>query len=219
MRTNVVGQRFGRLVVKEMAAKRGYQPYVHAVCDCGNEKEIAFYNMKQGKTTSCGCFRNEQTSAATTTHGLALKHPAYSSWSNMKQRCNDPNKDNYAYYGGRGISVAPRWSEFAQFWEDMKATWFDGATLDRVDSNGNYEPSNCRWVTMAQQQRNKSTTKRVETPFGVMCLADAADRFGINYGTLKSRIKNGMAQDRVFGGPFLKANSWKTPKFIEVNHV
>jgi len=89
------------------------------------------------------------------THGMSRTHPIYKSWGGLKQRCLNPNNPNYSDYGGRGIQVCKRWLEFLNFKDDMLATWQQGLFLDRIDNNGNYEPSNCCWVTRAEQVKNR----------------------------------------------------------------
>src|SRR3954469_18959096 len=111
--TNIVGQKFGRLLVVAMAEKRKYMPFVLTLCDCGTQKEINFYKVKNGTTLSCGCFRNERVAVTNTRHGLSHKHPAYSSWMSMKKRCSNPDSQDYRNYGGRGIAVCEKWMGFA----------------------------------------------------------------------------------------------------------
>lgn len=91
-------------------------------------------------------------------HGMAKKgneHPIYLAWSGMKKRCLNLNSTNYKNYGGRGISVCDRWLKFENFRDDMLASWQEGLQLDRIDVNGNYEPSNCRWVTRSENCKNR----------------------------------------------------------------
>jgi len=128
---------------------------VNCLCSCGKEKLISIYSLLDGMTTSCGCRRLK----VVTKHGLSTT-TSYRSWLDMHYRCY--NKDNNAYYnyGERGIEVCERWSEpdgfgFLNFLNDMGMKPDDSYTLDRIDVNGNYEPSNCRWATNLTQARNK----------------------------------------------------------------
>jgi hypothetical protein len=88
-------------------------------------------------------------------HGARTKHPDYNCWRKMRSRCNDTNNAEYRYYGGRGIRVCERWADFAVFMMDMGARPTPAHTIDRINNDGNYEPDNCRWATMAEQNRNK----------------------------------------------------------------
>lgn len=144
-----VGQRIGRLVVVEQASQSGarYRQWL-TLCDCGNTKVVHHSNL--GKNTfSCGCLHAESIQ----THGFS-KTRAYESWQGMRNRCLNPRCDSYVNYGGRGITICSRWDDFGRFFADMGERP-DGLTLERLDVNGNYEPSNCCWATRAEQNRNK----------------------------------------------------------------
>lgn len=152
--------RYGRLVAVKPAVKiYNGRPSkaMHCICDCGAERVVALSNLVSGATTSCGCYRNQRIRETTTTHGLA-KTPIYRTWIGMLRRCENPTHKHYSYYGGRGISVCAEWHDIAVFRADMGDPPH-GATLDRIDSNGHYEPSNCRWATRAQQARNTRVHK------------------------------------------------------------
>jgi hypothetical protein len=146
---DISGRRFNRLVAIERIGKKWL-----CICDCGNEKLFNPSNLKRGLTKSCGCFNKELCrTKAKRTHGKSLT-TEYKIWQGMHQRCGNPNDKNYPDYGARGISVCERWSEFEFFYEDMGQRPV-GLSIDRKNNDGNYEPSNCRWATPAEQNSNK----------------------------------------------------------------
>ena len=103
-------------------------------------------------------------------HGMR-KTSFYKRWENMKQRCSNPNHNNYKYYGGRGIKVCKRWDKFDNFMEDMLPSYKDGLTIDRVDNDGDYEAENCRWITIKQQQMNRgnNVTEKINGKYFRRC--------------------------------------------------
>jgi hypothetical protein len=122
-------------------------------------------------------------------HGLS-RHPIYNIWHGMHSRCKYPSNPMYKYYGGRGIRVCDRWKDVALFYEDMGARP-EGKSLDRIDNDGNYEPSNCRWATPKEQNRNSRRAHMITYQGETMCMFDWADRAGINRNTFSRRI-NGL---------------------------
>ena len=127
-------------------------------CYCGNEFKTIVQGVKCGNTTSCGCYRSSRALESNTKHNLT-HHRLYNTWKMMMHRCNNPKTINYKDYGARGIKVCDRWHNVSNFIEDMYPTFKDGLTLDRINPNGNYEISNCRWTTDAVQSRN---TKKLQ---------------------------------------------------------
>ena len=127
---------------------------VIAQCECGTIKEVLYTYIKNGRSKSCGCEQRNVWKTINTKHNKT-KTAEYRTWCNMKTRCYNPKYKQWKDYGGRGIKVCKEWLEsFEQFYIDMGPRPF-GKTLDRIDVNGNYEPSNCRWATSTEQNQNK----------------------------------------------------------------
>lgn len=119
-------------------------------------------------------------------------------WQNMKSRCYNPNVPCYPNYGGRGVYVCDRWREsFEAFWADMGESYAPGLELDRIDNDGPYCPENCRWVSREKQARNKRTSHKINTPWGLLCLTDAAKASGVSLSTIKKRIKQGVPEEKL----------------------
>src|SRR6185437_2482423 len=128
-------------------------------CECGNERQVSAGNMKGGKSKSCGCLQQETASKTFFRHGQC-DHPIYNSWACSKDRCYNKNNQDFKYYGGRGIKVCERWLvDFWNFWDDMAPGWRPGLTIERKNVNGNYEPKNCCWLSIEEQQQNKRKPK------------------------------------------------------------
>lgn len=161
--SDYIGKRFGRLTVIGRLPSRGHGKGTKLICrcDCGNETEVFASNLTRGHTTSCGCLKREIVAAgAHTTHGKRQTR-LYEIWRSMKQRCTNPNKINYARYGGRGIKVCSEWMEsFEAFYEWATTHGYkDDLSLDRINNDGNYEPGNCRWATPKEQAANRRSAE------------------------------------------------------------
>jgi len=150
--TSLDGRRFGHLLVIRRGPSLDTTAAYLCECDCGNTKVIRRYSLLRGDSKSCGCRQGG------ITHRLG-KPSGYYSWCNMRRRCDDPKHPFWALYGGRGIKVCKRWRQFENFLADMgkKPT---GLTLDRINVDGDYKPSNCRWATWRQQRMNQRRMPR-----------------------------------------------------------
>lgn len=152
------GDKYGRLtIIKEKQSKR-YKNHtvriVSCICDCGKSWVGRLSDIRTGSVKSCGCYSSEYQKKKRTTHGR-YGTLEYKSWQSMKERCSNPKNIKWDLYGGRGIIVCDRWlNSFQNFFDDMGPR-VEGTTLDRIDNDGNYEPSNCRWTTIEEQNRNR----------------------------------------------------------------
>ena len=179
----IPGEKIGRWTVIAEGKKRK-QPNGSKVtmalcmCECGIIREVSLYKLKAGKSNSCGCYSREIIKARSTTHGLS-KTRLHTIWRDMRVRCSNHNATGYDNYGGRGIKVCTEWQDFPPFYEWAMANGYnDTLTLDRIEVDGNYEPSNCRWVDMKTQQNNRSNNRRIEFNGIKKTVAEWTDEIG-----------------------------------------
>jgi hypothetical protein len=143
-----VGDKFSRWTIEEFVTVSN----VLCRCECGSKRVLRKYDLSAGRSKSCGCFSRDATIARSLKHGLCKrgekKHPTYAVWSSMLTRCTNAKREDYQWYGARGIGVCKEWSDFETFrkWAEENG-YQKGLQLDRRDNNGNYCPANCRWVT------------------------------------------------------------------------
>lgn len=207
-RIELTGKTFGRWKVAGYAKTVSGFAYWKCICECGVERDIMGLNLRSGKTTSCGCYQREVTSKVRSKH-KQVGHPLYICWTGIKDRCSNPNTMCFKHYGGRGIKVCDRWlSDFWNFWDDMASGWRPGLSIDRIDVNGNYEPSNCRWATQKEQTRNKRNSVLIDTPLGKMTIAEAAERSGMSQTAIKYRVFSDWPKDQLLD-PTKRRRWWR----------
>ena len=186
MRANLIGMTFCRLTVISEQGKSVRNDIMWLCkCTCGNETTLPTRKLKGGEVKSCGCYKGDYMRSKMTTHDHARTR-TYTSWNSMKNRCTNPNHISYANYGGRGISICDRWvNSFENFLYDMgeRPT---GKTLDRINTNGIYEPLNCKWSTLKEQQRNRRYVRKMEYNGEIKTLPEWCDILNLN----KTKVLN-----------------------------
>lgn len=206
---DLTGKRFGRLTAIEPIgrAKQGNVIW-RCKCDCGNEKNVSTKELGRG-TSSCGCLARELSASRVTKHGKSRSR-IYNVHKSMMMRCYHPNAHEYENYGGRGITVCDEWHDFERFYEWAVQNGYDEnskkqseCTLDRVDHNGNYEPSNCRWVSMKTQQRNRRNNVLITYNGETHCMSEWAEIAGLKYVTFCHRLKAGWSMEDAMNKPLV----------------
>lgn len=201
----VVGTRYGRLMIlREVERVRSGKSLIRRVlcrCDCGNEVITLLCCLRANSTRSCGCLKKEKDAERNFRHGYSQRgreNKTYRTWRDMIYRCSNLNSNAYNRYGGRGVAVCERWQGehgFENFLADM-GECPEGMTLERENNNGNYEPSNCKWATRREQNRNRRNNVRLEYCGRTMIIADWARELGIKPTTLYRRLQNGWSIER-----------------------
>jgi hypothetical protein len=177
-----LGLRYGRLVVIGSIHVRGLGTGWECLCDCGQKTYAAGNNLETGNTTSCGCFH----AARLRTHGKT-KSRVYTIWKGMRRRCQSPKALEYRNYGARGISVCERWQTFENFLSDMGEPE-DGLTIERINNDGNYEPSNCKWASYKDQLNNRRNNHYVSAFGRRRTLTQWSEEMNIPTSTIKNRL-------------------------------
>lgn len=203
---NIRGMKFGRLKVLDRdGSNHNGQALWKCICDCGEIKSVLGKYLRSGHSRSCGCLMKEVQKRGRFKHGFAPRkkqHYLYGTWGKMIYRCHVPTSSDYQLYGGRGIKVCERWrNSFPNFLQDMGDRPI-GTSLDRIDRNGNYEPSNCRWATDLIQGNNKRNNVSIEHGGKTKNLSEWAREIGISPSSLWARInRHGWSLEKALTTP------------------
>lgn len=201
---NIIGQKFNRLTVLELfkkeqvylfnGKKNGFRYFYTCLCDCGKITVVAKSHLLSGHTRSCGCISQKH---------LKTNTRLFRIWIGIKGRCLNKNNKKFKNYGGRGISICDEWkNDFKTFYDwAISNGYADNLTIDRIDNNGNYEPSNCRWVSQEVQQNNKSNNYFIEYNGKSMTLSQWTKLYNLNYSTVVSRLSYGWTIEKALITP------------------
>lgn len=209
---NIIGERYGRLVVVERLPSKGGRTQWRAVCDCGGEYKGQSNSLRTGLTKSCGCLNKEMSSARAKiniTHGKS-NSATFKCWQSMKRRCFDMGHKSYPRYGGRGITICERWMKFENFLADMGIRP-KNLSLDRIDNNGNYTPENCKWSSAKEQARNRSSTRMISCGGEVKTLTEWAESIGFSKESLHRRLSAGWSIEKALATPKVISGVTVTP--------
>ena len=213
-KSNLIGKKFGRLLVLEETDKRSSNQTViwKCKCDCGNIVYIDTSRLTSGNTKSCGCLSIESSKVPKTIkHGdcnvNSEFHRLYYIWKGMRSRCNNKKGQKYKDYGGRGISVCEEWNEYINFknWA-LSNGYRNNLTIDRINVDGNYEPSNCRWSDSITQMNNMRTNTHIEYNNETYTIAELARKYNLKQGTLIKRLNLGWNIDDALNRPVRGVN-------------
>lgn len=199
---DLTGQRFGRLVAVCYAGHRGKRRLWQCHCDCGATTAALAELLRGGYTKSCGCLQREARGASSRTHGRT-KSKEYGIWTAMIRRCANPNVKRYGDYGGRGIKVCHRWRESFVAFAAYMGPRPEGATLERINNDGHYEPSNVVWATRREQANNTRRNRLITCGRTTRTLATWSRLTGIRSDTIKERLNRGWTPEEALTRPLV----------------
>lgn len=198
------GEQYGRLTV--VGVVPGKPRLWTCVCSCGEQRVYAAKALERGRVVSCGCYRREKSRR----HGCSGATPEYFAWQAMTARCSNPRHPSYKHYGGRGIGVCARWSEFEAFHADMGPRPSPRHSIDRIDNSKGYEPGNCRWATQTTQIRNRRNTVRLTVHGETLPAAEWCARTGITLEAIYGRLRSGWSHEDAALKPMSGPRAGKT---------
>lgn len=202
---DLTGKIFDRLtVIKRVENDKSNRTMWLCKCSCGKEIIVRGSSLTSGNSKSCGCYRDELLKTSYITHNQS-KTRLYKIWAGIKSRCTNPKSTRFENYGGRGITFYKEWENFESFYEwAVNNDYEDNLTIERIDNNGNYEPSNCRWVDYYEQSHNKRNNVYFTYKNETHCLREWANILNIKPMTLYNRYRKGWSVERMLSTPVLK---------------
>jgi hypothetical protein len=203
---DLTNQKFGKWTALKAGVKKSYWL---CQCDCGKEKEVFIGSLRYGSSTQCPSCASKG-NLWSTTHGMH-KSITYTSWRTMKYRCYDTNHENYPYYGAIGIKVCERWlNSFQNFYDDMGERPSKNYTMDRIDPYKDYEPGNCRWATVTEQNRNKRKSIFVTYKEQKRSLSEICDENNksADYQTIAERVRRGWEVEKALSTPIRRFKTY-----------
>lgn len=205
---DLTDRKFGRLAVVGLSEKRSNHGALwDCVCDCGKTACVLSQVLRRGKSNSCGCYRIEAGGALgrrSRRHGEAgtsTETVEYRTWAQMLSRTRSGTHVNFKNYGGRGITVCERWKKYENFLADMGRRPSPKHSLDRKDNDKGYDPDNCRWATIFEQNRNTRGNHRITIRGETKTLAEWMEIAGRKAKTFQNRIQRGMSEENALFAP------------------
>lgn len=195
MTTDLIGHKFGRWTVVGLSEKVDKYTRWNCICDCGVTKSVIYWNLKNGKSKSCGCLQIENLISRSSTHGMR-KTPEYAAWCSLIQRATNKKLKFAKDYSLRGITVCDRWLSFDNFFADIGIRPSRDHSIDRINNDGNYEPGNCRWATSKEQNRNTRGNVLITHDGETHCLSEWAEITGIKLERISKRLSRGWTPKR-----------------------
>ena len=188
-------------MLEDTLERKNKHPIYKCICDCGDIVYVKGCHLRSGHTKSCGCLNVEKNKKLHTKHGKRYTR-LYRIWLNMKDRCYNKNNLSYKNYGGRGIKICDEWlHDFVNFYNwSMTNGYKDELTIDRINVNGNYEHSNCRWATTKQQNNNRRNNAYLTYNGKTQTMKQWSDDLNISYNTIKQRHRKGWSDNECLFG-------------------
>ena len=207
LRRDLTGQKFGKLTVLSYShSDKNHFAYYLCKCECGNTKIVRASNLISGDTKTCGCYnKTTKENGGRLVHGLSDTR-LYKIWSHLISRCYNPKDRAYKNYGGRGISVCPEWkNDISNFYNWVLENGYkDNLTIDRINNNGNYEPSNCRFVDDKIQSNNRRNNHPITINNETHNLTEWSRIYNIAHSTVVQRLKRGWSEYDAITTPAIK---------------